>query len=63
MLIFIFIICVINLIISYKLYIILYNITSVIRTNLLKKSFDNTDIKDLYAYKDFFDIDNSFIEK
>lgn len=63
MLIFIFIICAINLILSYKLYIILYNITSVIRTNLLKKSFDNTDIKDLDAYKDFFDIDDSFIEK
>lgn len=56
MFIFIFIICAINLFLTYKTYIIIHSITSVIRTNLLNKSFDNTDIADKDLYKDFFDI-------
>lgn len=58
MYIFIFLICAINLILTYKIFTLISNITSVIRTNFLRKSFDNTDIEDLKTYKDFFDIDD-----
>lgn len=58
MYIFVFLICAINLILTYKILTLIVNIMSVVRTNLLKKSFDNTDIEDLKIYKDFFDIDD-----
>lgn len=50
---FIFILLIINLFLTYKLY---YNYSTILQL-LLGKSFDNTKIEDLELYKDFFDIE------